>query len=98
MAPANLMALANASRPAEDGRMRFSVTDLLALLFVGFVVLVLAMRAARRRAAARASSEPVGTDFTVDELDELHRAGQLSAKELERAKASLQARRGGTPS
>jgi hypothetical protein len=75
--------------------MSLSVTDLLALVFCGFLVFVVVMRRLRRRAAARASSEPVGSDFSLETLQELHRSGQLTADEFERAKAAVQARQVG---
>jgi len=70
-------------------RMFVSTATLLGLLFLGFAVLVLAMRAHRRHSPPA----PPHFDFSIDELHRLHQAGQLSAEEYAQAKAIVLERR-----
>jgi hypothetical protein len=70
-------------------RMFVSTATLLGLLFLGFAMLVLAMRSHRRHSPPA----PPHFDFSIDELHRLHQAGQLSAEEYARAKAIVLERR-----
>lgn len=72
-------ALLAATDPAQ---VAWTIVALLAMLFGGFVVVVLIHRYARRMTAQTTQQEP----FTLDQLRQLHQRGELSDEQYERAR------------
>lgn len=60
----------------------WTIVALLAILFGGFVVVVLIRRYARTMTAQTTQQEP----FTLDQLRQLHQRGELSDEQYERAR------------